>query len=787
VLAVVKAMRHPALKDAFEDQLEAIRRGRRARSSTSKASDGSGEIESDDRVDDEDVPMENDPIDSMMDDDAGEGNDDTVSGDVDESASKDDGGDDDNVLGAVGSKPTRPRIQFDTSLAPELESMWRIERELLGPDGIGTCFLEASLITDYDAQFDRRLEELKAYVANKNNLPPCLEKPLGKWVTTRRHEYKKGKLSAYRIAALEAVPYWTWDGMDDMFPEKLETLKAYVADENRLPRYSEQPLGTWVCNRRKDYKKGKLSADRITALEAVPFWSWDGVDDTFPEKLEALKAYVAEEEQLPPRSEKRLGKWINRFRQAYKNGKLSGDRIAALEAVPYWTWDGKEDTFPELLEALKAYVAEEEQLPPRSEKPLGQWVTSRRQDYKKGKLSADRITALEAVPYWTWDGVDDTFPEKLRALMAYVIDEKRLPPRNSPLGSWIHSRRGEYKKGGKLSADRITALEAVPFWSWDAREDTFLETLEALKAYVTEQNKLPLWSEKPLGQWINRLRQGYKKGKLSKYRITALEAVPHWTWTGVRGGPRKSPQTDSTTAPPRASTAAVPTRPVLGEFSELVRKYHTQSPDTTRSEFAEDPSRFREFHVAAEKSEAAWPTKPLDMVVDRLKRFALGKRRRYLVVADLGCGKARLAQRVRDDPTMAEVYDVRSFDLYADSPDVVAADARDLGALQEDCSVSVAVLCMSMWGNRKNVDAYLHEAYRILETDNRLLIVEPTRRWMDRDDEERTNQLERAVREFRAAGESGMFEVAVSRWDTSNEDDDRVEKFTYIEAIKRLV
>jgi hypothetical protein len=36
---------------------------------------------------------------------------------------------------------------------------------------------------------------------------------------------------------------------------------------------------------------------------------------------------------------------------------------------------------------------------------LGRWVSSRRGDFKYGKLSAERIAALEAIPGWVWAAV----------------------------------------------------------------------------------------------------------------------------------------------------------------------------------------------------------------------------------------------------------------------------------------------------------------------------------------------------------------------------------------------
>ena len=37
----------------------------------------------------------------------------------------------------------------------------------------------------------------------------------------------------------------------------------------------EQKLYNWMQEQKKDYKAGKLNAEQISLLEALPNWSWD--------------------------------------------------------------------------------------------------------------------------------------------------------------------------------------------------------------------------------------------------------------------------------------------------------------------------------------------------------------------------------------------------------------------------------------------------------------------------------------------------------------------------------
>ena len=102
-------------------------------------------------------------------------------------------------------------------------------------------------------------------------------------MSSRRKEYRKGTLSADRIANLDAVPGWEWDQFEADYQRTLASLRQYVAREGHarvLQGHVETfdgddiKLGTWVSNRRTDYRKARLSSDRVAALEAIDGWVW---------------------------------------------------------------------------------------------------------------------------------------------------------------------------------------------------------------------------------------------------------------------------------------------------------------------------------------------------------------------------------------------------------------------------------------------------------------------------------------------------------------------------------
>jgi hypothetical protein len=106
-------------------------------------------------------------------------------------------------------------------------------------------------------------------------------------------------------------------------------------------------LGLWANNRRADYRKGRLRADRAATLEALPGWEWDPVEAEYQRGLAALRRYTdrvgdarvtrshvetVDGEQI------KLGAWVSSRRAEHRKDKLRPERVAALEALPGWAW-----------------------------------------------------------------------------------------------------------------------------------------------------------------------------------------------------------------------------------------------------------------------------------------------------------------------------------------------------------------------------------------------------------------------------------------------------------------
>ncbi|VVB09390.1 unnamed protein product [Arabis nemorensis] len=144
-----------------------------------------------------------------------------------------------------------------------------------------------------------------------------------------------------------------------------------------------------------------------------------------------------------------------------------------------------------------------------------------------------------------------------------------------------------------------------------------------------------------------------------------------------------------------------------GQFRMLNEKLYTCSGKEALAYFKEDPDMFDMYHTGYQQQMSNWPELPVNSIINWLL-----SRSSSLVVADFGCGDARIAKSVKNK--------VFSFDLVSKNPSVIACDMSNTPL--ESSSVDVAVFCLSLMGT--NYSSYINEAYRVLRPSGWLLIAE---------------------------------------------------------------
>ena len=178
-----------------------------------------------------------------------------------------------------------------------------------------------------------------------------------------------------------------------------------------------------------------------------------------------------------------------------------------------------------------------------------------------GRLTVDRVAALEALPGWTWDPIADDWQEGLAHLRAYVEREghARVPRGTSPTmatGSGCGCRTGAGPCEGRLTDDRVAVLEALPGWSWDPIADDWQEGLAHLRAFVEREGHARVPAEArhrrwlPARAWVSHRREDRGRARSRTTGWRALEAA-----SGLDVGPHRGRLAGGPCPPPRLRRA----------------------------------------------------------------------------------------------------------------------------------------------------------------------------------------------------------------------------------------
>ncbi len=188
----------------------------------------------------------------------------------------------------------------------------------------------------------------------------------------------------------------------------------------------------------------------------------------------------------------RLGLWVNTQRIRYRNKTLEAERIERLSEIPDWSWHARESKWEEGFRYLAEFVRKNghARVPRKCVMDgfnLGWWNTNQRTRWEF--LGAERQRRLKELPGWSEAPHDAKWEEGFRLLLDYVKENGTAAvPRpcvvdGYPLGSWVMTKRQEFKKG-TLSRERRVLLEELPGWSEDAQDAKWEDGFRHLAEYV---------------------------------------------------------------------------------------------------------------------------------------------------------------------------------------------------------------------------------------------------------------------------------------------------------------
>ncbi|XP_068988086.1 uncharacterized protein [Bombus flavifrons] len=158
---------------------------------------------------------------------------------------------------------------------------------------------------------------------------------------------------------------------------------------------------------------------------------------------------------------------------------------------------------------------------------------------------------------------------------------------------------------------------------------------------------------------------------------------------------------------PQSLRQRMMTKLKASRFRYLNETLYNNESSESKKYFKSDPDAFKAYHEGYKQQVDQWPVNPLDIVIASIKKMP-----KEYIVADFGCGEARLATVVP--------HKVHSFDFVSLNENVTACDVAHTNLLAS--SVNVVVFCLSLMGT--NLKDYIVEANRVLKKGGILKIAE---------------------------------------------------------------
>ncbi|XP_073985431.1 ribosomal RNA-processing protein 8 isoform X2 [Rhodnius prolixus] len=148
---------------------------------------------------------------------------------------------------------------------------------------------------------------------------------------------------------------------------------------------------------------------------------------------------------------------------------------------------------------------------------------------------------------------------------------------------------------------------------------------------------------------------------------------------------------------------------------------YTSAGNNSVETFTEEADNFEAYHKGFRQQVKQWPINPLDIIIKSIrKRSDLNE----LVVADFGCGEARLSAEIS-----SVAKKVVSFDLMAANSRVKVCDVRNTPLPSK--SIDILVYCLSLMASSLN--EHFKEANRVLKIGGTMKIAEVESRFVNVD------------------------------------------------------
>lgn len=207
---------------------------------------------------------------------------------------------------ARGARDESSTILPRESITPSTGESLSLPISVVLPEGIPIERFQRALavraVESVGDPFDYGMGQLMAFVEHEGHAHPSHSHVtengfrLGEWVGSQRTAFHRARLADLRARSLARLPGWQWRGRSDDFSEGYGILRRYMRKHGtaRVPAVYWTSRGywlsEWIHTQRALYHQGRLARPRVAALEALTGWSWNGRGPMRAPTTEALIA-----------------------------------------------------------------------------------------------------------------------------------------------------------------------------------------------------------------------------------------------------------------------------------------------------------------------------------------------------------------------------------------------------------------------------------------------------------------------------------------------------------------
>jgi superfamily II DNA or RNA helicase/ubiquinone/menaquinone biosynthesis C-methylase UbiE len=689
------------------------------------------------------------------------------------------------------------RFNVKVHTNPDVKVLWNLKDDFDLSKDICGCIIDCEVVDMWPQRFEelkvfidenKHLPHYKTFIgrwyktqqANYKKITQCM-KNINKYTLWREF------IEIYKIY-LHTI--------EDIWYTKFENLKQFIVDNKRTPNTSlkedceEKTIGHWYSSQKTNYKS-KTGLMKIPQIYNV----WTQFKNYFREFIEnryekweknfkELETFIKTNKRRPSSSknenndEKYLAKWTCHQKTNYTNkfDIMKEDKYKKIWETFYEQnkqYLNKDDKWRQTLETLKEYIDTNNKNPTNQ---LNDWAKHNVTNYKERtqnmgdndiyKSWNDFIKNDKYVLFYGTD--DDKWNFKLKQISNFIDTNQRMPSRiNNEMGhySWIANNKNYYKNNKcGMELDNIIRRQ-----KWEnfinkynicsdvkqRNDDLWTHQFEELITFIKKEKHKPsqISSIKciaKLGKWLSSQKQNYKnKNKTmaneERYNLWTQFSKEYLdddsTTTKSENDESKEEEFEIIVKPKQKKSANLPkpkakeekvetkedirvrTCPLITQFHN---KYCKMRSDNMAQHFKENPSDFAEYHQVRDENMSTYnkqdiPCERIIQELDKIKSKKGGK-----TVVDMGCGTAKISEYFKDDKRFQFI----NYDHVAINESVQVCDISHMPL--EDDSIDICIMSLALWGS--NCEEYIQEAFRVLDSQGTLYIIDSTKRWSEKDE-----------------------------------------------------